>query len=96
MKLTVKKRFRDKEDHVTLYEPETILEVNDQERARDLVKRGLCSGYKGKNHMRVTLGESTSEALVAEVPEVPSADALTSEALGDDSDSIEKKKKKKK
>lgn len=48
MKLTVKKTFRDKTDHVTVYEPGTILEVNDKERAADLVKRGLCAVYKGK------------------------------------------------
>ena len=48
MKLTVKKTFRDKTDHVTVYEPGSILEVNDKERAADLVKRGLCAVYKGK------------------------------------------------
>lgn len=62
MKLTVKKTFRDKTDHVTVYEPETILDVKDKERAADLVKRGLCAEYKGKKDATVTLGEDEAEA----------------------------------
>lgn len=62
MKLTVKKTFRDKTDHVTVYEPGTILDVKDKERAADLVKRGLCAEYKGKKDATVTLGEDEAEA----------------------------------
>lgn len=62
MKLIVKDTFRDKTDHVTVYEPETILEVKDKERAADLVKRGLCAEYKGKKAVSVTLGDETPEA----------------------------------
>ena len=69
MKLIVKNTFRDKTDHVTVYEPGTILEVNDKERAADLVKRGLCAEYKGKKAATVTLGEETPEAPVEDVPE---------------------------
>ena len=57
MKLIVKKRFRDKLDHVTVYDPGTILEVKDKERCSDLVERGLCAEYKGKKAAAVTLGE---------------------------------------
>lgn len=46
MKLKVKNTFRDKLDHVTVYEPGHILDVNDKERATDLVNRGLCEVYK--------------------------------------------------
>lgn len=67
MKLIVKNAFRDKEDHVTVYEPGTILEVKDNERAADLVKRGLCAEYKGKKAATVTLGEETAEAPAEEV-----------------------------
>ena len=69
MKLIVKNVFRDKTDHVTVYAPETILEVKDKERAADLVKRGLCAEYKGKKAATVTLGEETPEAPVEDVPE---------------------------
>ena len=69
MKLIVKNVFRDKTDHVTVYEPETILEVKDKERAADLVKRGLCAEYKGKKAAAVTLGEETPEE--PESPEKP-------------------------
>lgn len=65
MKLTVKKTFRDKTDHVTVYEPGTILEVNDKERAADLVKRGLCAVYKGK------AAGVTLDAAAPGVPENP-------------------------
>lgn len=68
MKLIVKNTFRDKTDHVTVYEPETILEVKDKERAADLVKRGLCAEFKGKKAAAVTLGK---EAPAEETPETP-------------------------
>ncbi len=62
MELIVKNTFRDKTDHVTVYTPETILEVKDKERAADLVKRGLCAEYKGKKVASVTLGEEATMA----------------------------------
>ena len=74
MKLIVKNTFRDKTDHVTVYAPETILDVKDKERAADLVKRGLCAGYKGKKAATVTLGvEAPAEESPAgePAPEVP-------------------------
>ena len=71
MKLKVVKTFRDKTDHVTVYVPETILGVSDKERAFDLVNRGLCAEFKGKDAATVTLGEqgSTGEPAGAETPE---------------------------
>lgn len=75
MKLIVKNVFRDKTDHVTIYAPETILEVKDKERAADLVKRGLCAEYKGKKAATVTLGEETPEAPAEEVPETPAEES---------------------
>ena len=71
MKLIVKNTFRDKTDHVTVYEQGTILEVKDKERAGDLVKRGLCAEYKGKKAATVTLGDETPEAPAEDVSETP-------------------------
>ena len=48
MKLKVINAFCDKIDHVTVYEPGTILEVKDVERAQDLITRELCKEFKGK------------------------------------------------
>lgn len=71
MKLIVKDTFRDKTDHVTVYEPGDILEVKDKERAADLMKRGLCAEYKGKKAASVTLGGETPETPAEDVPETP-------------------------
>lgn len=79
MKLIVKNVFRDKTDHVTVYEPETILEVKDKERAADLVKRGLCAEYKGKKAAAVTLGE---EAPAEKPEEAPAAEGAETPADG--------------
>lgn len=85
MKLIVKSIFRDKTDHVTVYEPDTILEVKDKERAADLIDRGLCAEYKGKKAVAVTLGEETpsgetegTEAAPAEKAEEASTEGTTS------------------
>ena len=84
MKLTVKKIFRDKVDHVTVYAEGTILEVNDKERAKDLVERGLCAKYEGKADAVFTLGEASAKAAkgsakkaaaVAVAEETPAASA---------------------
>lgn len=57
MKLKVISLFRDKDDHTTLYEPETILEVKDEARAQSLIDRGLCKEFKGKTAPMYTLGD---------------------------------------
>ena len=87
MKLIVKNVFRDKTDHVTVYEAETILDVKDKERAADLVKRGLCAEYKGKKPAAVTLGEETAEAPVEEVSETPAEESPETPAEGEKSKS---------
>lgn len=83
MKLIVKNVFRDKTDHVTVYAPETILEVKDKERAADLVKRGLCAEYKGKKAAPVTLGEETPEAPVEDVPETAAEESTETPEEGE-------------
>ena len=61
MKLIVKSVFRDKNDGVTLYRPDSILEVNDKERAASLIERGLCAEYKGKKKADAVLSEPSEE-----------------------------------
>ena len=88
MKLTVKKIFRDKVDHVTVYAEGTILEVNDKERAKDLVERGLCAKYEGKADAAFTLGEasakaakgSAKKAAAAETPEASAESEASAKA----------------
>ena len=87
MKLIVKNTFRDKTDHVTIYEPGSILEVKDKERAADLVKRGLCAEYKGKKMASVTLGEETLDASAEEVTETPAEESPEPPAKGEQSNS---------
>ena len=57
MKLKVISVFRDKDDHVTVYDPDSILEVKDEERARSLIERGLCKEFKGKAAAGYILGK---------------------------------------
>ena len=74
MKLKVINAFCDKIDHVTVYEPGTILEVNDVERAQDLITRELCKEFKGKTAPTFVLGDQESES---EAGETNSPDSLT-------------------
>lgn len=81
MKLIVKSIFRDKTDHVTVYEPDTILEVKDKERAADLISRGLCAEYRGKKAAAITLGEKApAEAEVEEAAPAEKAEDAPAEA----------------
>ena len=56
MKLKVISAFRDRDDHITVYDPDTILEVKDKERAQSLIDRGLCKEFKGKTAPAYILG----------------------------------------
>lgn len=56
MKLKVTSAFRDRDDHVTVYDPDTILEVKDKDRAQSLIDRGLCKGFKDKTAPAYILG----------------------------------------
>ena len=57
MKLKVISVFRDKDDHVTVYDPDSILEVKDKDRAQSLIERGLCKEFKGKAAAGYILGK---------------------------------------
>lgn len=63
MKLKVISAFRDHNDHVTVYDPKTILEVNDKERAKSLIERGLCKEFNGKTEPAYILGEEQGDKL---------------------------------
>ena len=56
MKLKVTSAFRDRDDHVTVYDPDTILEVKDKDRVQSLIDRGLCKEFKGKTAPAYILG----------------------------------------
>ncbi|MCR4699756.1 MAG: hypothetical protein K5757_02210 [Bacteroidaceae bacterium] len=89
MKLIVMTEFRDKVDHVTVYGPDTVLEVKDKERAADLIERGLCAEYKGRKSASVTLGGDESK----EEEDEPKADVTEkseTEAETEENDSEEK------
>lgn len=47
-KLKVLKPFRDKEDHKTWHKPGQMINITDEARSKELVKRGLCAVAKGK------------------------------------------------
>lgn len=74
MKLKVINAFCDKIDHVTVYEPGTILEVKDVERTQDLITRELCKEFKGKTAPTFVLGDQESES---EAGETNSSESLT-------------------
>ena len=57
MKVKVLEKFRDKHDHVTVYEKGTILEVQDEERAQSLIDRNLAKEFKGNQKAALTLTE---------------------------------------
>ena len=70
MKLKVISAFRDRDDHVTVYDPETSLEVKDKNRAQSLIERGLCKEFKGKSAAGYILGkEEGGEAVKSGQPD---------------------------
>lgn len=61
MKVKVIDTFRDKHDHVTMYEKGTILEVQDEKRAKSLIDRNLAKEFKGNQKAAFTLKEPVME-----------------------------------
>ena len=47
-RLRVRKAFVDKYDHKVAYKPGQVITIEDPEREKDLVERGLCTVVKGK------------------------------------------------
>lgn len=47
-RLRVKEPFVDKYDHKVAYKPGQVITIEDPEREKDLVERGLCTVVKGK------------------------------------------------
>lgn len=73
MKLKVTSAFRDRDDHVTVYDPDTILEVKDKDRAQSLIDRGLCKEFKGKTAPAYILGTEEDGSQPDENPDTGSA-----------------------
>jgi len=82
MNLKVTSIFRDRDDHVTVYEPETILEVKDKERAKSLIERGLCKEFKGKTEPAYILGEEQEK--VKQTPEPETDPEASTNTEGDE------------
>ena len=73
MKLKVTSAFRDRDDHVTVYDPDTILEVKDKDRAQSLIDRGLCKEFKGKTAPAYILGTEEDGSQSDENPDTGAA-----------------------
>lgn len=73
MKLKVTSVFRDRDDHVTVYDPDTILEVKDKDRAQSLIDRGLCKEFKGKTAPAYILGTEEDGGQPDENPDTGAA-----------------------
>lgn len=74
MKLIVKSTFIDKNDHTTMYRVGTVLDLNDEERCADLIKRGLCEEVKASKE-----SDKSEEAPKVEEPEVAEEESDKSE-----------------
>ena len=74
MKLIVKSIFIDKNDHTTMYQVGTVLDLNDEERCADLIKRGLCEEVKASKEP-----DKSEEAPKVEEPEVAEEESDKSE-----------------
>ena len=57
MKVKVLKKFTDKHDHVTIYTPGLVLEVQDENRAKSLIDRKLAKEFKGNQKVNAVLAE---------------------------------------
>lgn len=73
MKLKVTSAFRDRDDHITVYDPDTILEVKDKERAQSLIDRDLCKEFKGKTAPAYILGTEEDGGQPDEGPDTGAA-----------------------
>ena len=74
MKLIVKSTFIDKNDHTTMYRVGTVLDLNDEERCADLIKRGLCEEVKASKEP-----DKSEEEPKVEEPEVAEEESDKSE-----------------
>ncbi len=61
MKVKVIEQFRDKHDHETMYKEGTILEVQDENRAKSLIDRKLAKEFKGNQKAAMTLTEPVAD-----------------------------------
>lgn len=72
-RLRVRKAFVDKYDHKVAYKPGQVITIEDPEREKDLVERGLCTVVKGKtsgnNEDNPEVQKVSDKAEVTEDPE---------------------------
>lgn len=72
-RLRVKKPFVDKFDNKVAYKPGQVITIDDPDREKDLISRGLCSAVKVKTSDKkddeVPTQEPASEAEMTENPE---------------------------
>lgn len=72
-RLRVKKAFVDKFDHKVLYKPGQLITIDDPDREKDLISRGLCAAVKvkasDKKDDAASTSEPTAEAEITETSE---------------------------
>lgn len=80
-RLRVKEPFVDKYDHKVAYKPGQVITIEDPEREKDLVARGLCTVVKGKTsgNKEDKLEDAQKASGEAEVNEDPEAEPQQSE-----------------
>lgn len=80
-RLRVKKPFVDKYDHKVAYKPGQVITIEDPEREKDLVERGLCTVVKGNTsgNKEDKLEDAQKASGEAEVNEDPEAEPQQSE-----------------
>lgn len=80
-RLRVKIAFVDKFDHKVLYKPGQVITIDDPEREKDLISRGLCAVEKVKTPDKKgdTLEDAQKASGEAEVNEDPEAEPQQSE-----------------
>ena len=75
-RLRVKRAFVDKFDHKVLYKPGQVITIDDPEREKDLISRGLCAAVKVKTPDKKEDNTSAQDpAGEAEVPGVSEEEA---------------------
>lgn len=72
-RLRVKKPFVDKYDHKVAYKPGQLITIDDPDREKDLISRGLCAAVKVKTSDKkddeIPTSEPASEAEMTETSE---------------------------
>ena len=80
---------------MTVYKPETILDIEDKKRAADLIKRGLCTEYKNEDTDTFVQDNATTgvneESHAEDMPEAPAEKETDTPADGASATFVEDK-----